>query len=105
MDSRFRGNDVIFERVSMGLRPIRGNENPLAILKYGHAIARPYNGAADVYATESNSATEMGWSLGTGLLAHASFVCARACAGSHRAGDRQRFAGRAPGQRPPYVPA
>jgi len=28
VDSRFRGNDMTFERVSMGLWPTQGNENP-----------------------------------------------------------------------------
>jgi hypothetical protein len=28
LDSRFRGNDVTFDGVSMGPRPARGNENP-----------------------------------------------------------------------------
>ena len=28
VDSRFRGNDVTFDEVIMGLRPARGNENP-----------------------------------------------------------------------------
>jgi hypothetical protein len=32
MDSRFRGNDVIFGRVSVGLWPTRVHENPLGIL-------------------------------------------------------------------------
>jgi len=31
-DARFRGNDVIFERVTMGLWPTRGDEIPLVIL-------------------------------------------------------------------------
>ena len=32
MDSRLRGNDVIFGGVSMDLRPTRVHENPLGIL-------------------------------------------------------------------------
>jgi hypothetical protein len=28
LDSRFRGNDLTFDAVSMGLRPTRGNGNP-----------------------------------------------------------------------------
>jgi len=41
MDSRFRGNDVTFGGVFMGLGP---DGNPFVMLAQGYAMACPYKG-------------------------------------------------------------